>query len=157
MAIRVEPSRGPAEDKGRAILALAARHVEAYLGRVARVDQAIVSAPFPFDPEPFDARAVFSLLMRLVQQFSEAAVQSRGGQLATEQQARLMEQQLAQLRAVKGQVMQEQLARELALAQRDTTIHELERQLAISRQASRAPSEYASPARGGAQEDWDEE
>ena len=34
---------------------------------------------------------------------------------------------------------------------------ELERQLAISRQASRAPSEYASPARGGAQEDWDEE
>ena len=107
--------------------------------------------------EPFDARAVFSLLMRLVQQFSEAAVQSRGGQLATEQQARLMEQQLSQLRAVKGQVMQEQLARELALAQRDTTIHELERQLAISRQASRAPSEYASPARGGAQEDWDEE
>ena len=101
--------------------------------------------------------AVFSLLMRLVQQFSEAAVQSRGGQLATEQQARLMEQQLSQRRAVKGQVMQEQLARELALAQRDTTIHELERQLAISRQASRAPSEYASPARGGAQEDWDEE
>ena len=85
--------------------------------------------------EPFDARAVFSLLMRLVQQFSEAAVQSRGGQLATEQQARLMEQQLSQLRAVQGQVMQEQLA-QLALAQRDTTIHELERQLAISRQAS---------------------
>eukprot|EP00965_Chrysotila_dentata_P164504 5431010-Pleurochrysis_carterae.AAC.1 len=73
--------------------------------------------------EPLDTRAAFAILMRLVEERVETALSEQGGEL------RRMAETLGEydllLKRVRAQVLEENAAAELALAQRDAHIAQL--------------------------------